>query len=196
MSHTEIFNKAIVLLNSVNKLFEEDEFISSCANTLSATANGLPFQVGTLLSVPYTDSGIYMIWADFSNWKNDSEQSWEELFSRFLDEWNTPTEPVLYFPKATKKSIKNAKNYLRTDMIPFYIGKAKNISERIINEHLDGNSTEMPYALKLNSRVDFLNAINFKITYLPLETDDDTYFVVERVEYLLRKKLKPLIGKQ
>lgn len=83
----------------------------------------------------------------------------------------------------------------KSEYIPFYLGKATNIKLRIM-EHLNGSLDSDTYSLKLKSRPEIIKNINFKISYITLDINQDAYFGVELIEKNLRGRLNPIIGKQ
>ena len=75
------------------------------------------------------------------------------------------------------------------------MGKSEKLNARI-NQHIYLGPNKRTYALKLKSRASFLSGIVFQVTYLPLETTKENYFLIAKVESLLRDALSPVIGKQ
>lgn len=193
MTHSRIFNKAIEALQPINELLNKDKFVKSCEKRLCE--KGIKFEVCETdqISVPFNGSGIYMFWANFSEW-NKSNKPWDALLSEFLDNWDKPEENISYFPKSNRKrSILG--NYDINDFVPFYLGKSKNLADRV-NQHLYLEPNKRTYALKLNHRCDLLRGIIFEINWLPLETTKSTYFLVDKVESILREHFMPIVGKQ
>lgn len=97
-----------------------------------------------------------------------------------------------YYKSRAQKHTKAVK---KNEYIPFYLGKATNIKQRVI-EHLCGSSDSNTYSLKLKSRPEIIKDLEFKISYIALNINADAYFGVELLERELRKVLNPIIGKQ
>lgn len=196
MSHTKIFKKVIDTLKPVNRMLSDEKFIASCADVLRG--DGVIFKVSDRKKVviPYEGSGIYMFWAKLSTCINNNEYPLEQLLSAFLDNWDQHTESVSYFPKSNRERTKKTLGTIKSgNMVPFYLGKSEKLAHRI-NQHLYIEPNKRTYALKLKSRVTLLKGITFKITWLPLETTKENYFIVSKAESLLRETLLPIIGKQ
>lgn len=195
MSYVEIFKQATDAISPINQLLKDDLFISSCAERLRG--EGVVFEADSKdITVPYEGSGIYMFWADFTSWSNDSNHTWSKLLSEFLDSWDKPTESVSYFPKSNRGRAKTTLgNTEHGNIVPFYLGKSEHLAKRV-DQHLYLDPNKKTYALKLKSRSEFLSGIIFQVTWLPLETTKDNYFLVSKVESLLREELSPIVGKQ
>jgi len=192
-----IFEEAINLLEPVNKKLNGQCFLDDCLTKLYGGV-GLKYEVSDKgeIQIPYNKSSVYMFWADLSSFKENNTESIKVLCSQFLDSWDEPTENISYFPKSNQeRTEKTLTNIEEGDMFPFYLGKSQNIEKRV-NQHLYLKAESSTYALKLKSRPELLKNIVFEITWLPLETTSETYFLVSRVESLLRDLINPIVGKQ
>lgn len=97
-----------------------------------------------------------------------------------------------YYPNRAKN---HKKRITRNGYIPFYIGIREDISKRIIN-HLDGEEESGTYSLKLRSRPELVNAIEFRYSYCCFDIKPESYFGIKILEERLRALLNPIIGKQ
>jgi len=192
-----IFEEAINLLEPVNQKLNDKDFLDNCLTKLYGDV-GLKYEVSDKgkIKIPHNSSGIYMFWADLSSFKENNTESLNALCSQFLDNWDKPTENISYFPKSNQgRTEKTLINIEKGDMFPFYLGKSQNIEKRV-DQHLYLKAESSTYALKLSNRPKLLKNIVFEITWLPLETTSETYFLVSRVESLLRDLINPIVGKQ
>lgn len=195
MPHTAHFLQATEAVKPVNALLQHPDFLATCIAVLSLP--GVPYSVAAAerVNVPYDGAGIYLLWADFSRWHHGRDNC-DELFREFLDKWDKPTEQISYFPKSNRgRSKTSLGTYEPGTMVPFYLGKSEKVGSRI-DQHLYLPPGKRTYALKLSHRSALLSGIDFKINWLPLATTRDNYFLVSRVESLLRDRLNPIIGKQ
>jgi len=98
------------------------------------------------------------------------------------------------------------RKYLHKDTnnewIPFYMGKSKNIKERI-KTHVFSELGRPPFALKLKGRRDKTDKFVFydeefrlKVLYLSGVEDKVYDAVVTHFEKVLRKKYSPIVGRQ
>ena len=98
------------------------------------------------------------------------------------------------------------RKYLHKDTnnewIPFYMGKSKNIKERI-KTHVFSELGRPPFALKLKGRRDKADKFVFhdeefrlKVLYLSGVEDKVYDAVVTHFEKVLRKKYSPIVGRQ
>jgi len=192
-------------LSGIVDIFKKDDFLNSCIDKLKEQTLEIVFNEDESLEVvgkkqSANAHGIYMFWADFSSLKKDSAKSSHDLFNEFSVDWDDWEQSKKYdkFPKANKtRRGKLLTNNAQVDItaIPFYLGRSEKLKERI-EEHYNFSGSESTYALKLNHRYKLLKGIKFKVAWLPLNVDKDTYFIVDKIESLLRDKLNPIIGKQ
>jgi len=195
MPHTAHFLQVTEAIKPVNTLLQHPGFLATCVEVLSLP--GVPYSVAASgrVTVPYDGAGIYLLWADFSRWDRGRYHG-DELFREFLDKWDTPTENISYFPKSNRGRSKTSLGAYKPDTkVPFYLGKSEKVGSRI-DQHLYLAPGKRTYALKLAHRSTLLLGIDFQINWLPLATTRDSYFLVSRVESLLRDRLNPIIGKQ
>lgn len=195
MPHTAHFIQVAEAVKPVNALLQHPDFLATCVDVLSLP--GVPYSVvaSGRVTVPYDGAGIYLLWADFSRWDRGRDH-WDALFREFLDKWDRPTEKISYFPKSNRGRCKTSLGaYEPGTMVPFYLGKSEKVGSRV-DQHLYLAPGKRTYALKLAHRSSLLSGIDFEINWLPLATTRDNYFLVSRVESLLRDRLNPIIGKQ
>src|SRR5690606_28362456 len=105
------------------------------------------------------------------------------LENKYLQKW-TPN----IVNKRTKKHI--GKN---TEWIPLYIGKSKNIADRI-DKHINSTIGKPPSALKLKGR-DNLNDQKFRIKYIDFNYIHNYEAIVAEIEKKLRDEINPISGK-
>ncbi len=194
-------------LNNVIEILKKDDFLDSCIKKLKEQTLEIVFDednpqkfAGENISNTH---GIYMFWADFSKWVAGPCDSLQALLESFEDKWNNKNgcEKCINFPQVYKTRVENLIKQNKGNEpvvakdIPFYLGKAEKVAKRI-KDHFNLEATNTTYALKLNARAESLKGIKFKVAWLPFDVSDDEYFVVSKIESLLRDKLNPIIGKQ
>ncbi|MCC5919750.1 MAG: hypothetical protein LAT68_00020 [Cyclobacteriaceae bacterium] len=132
-------------------------------------------------------SGIYLL--EIKN--NGSFDSFQEWVDNFKKEW----EHKEYFRQSTpslKKMRTRAHNEL-TEFIPLYLGKSKNIGRRIY-EHIYKELGKKTFALKLMARQN-LKDETFRLSTVKVEVENYDA-IVPRIEWQLRNRINPIIGKQ
>jgi hypothetical protein len=131
------------------------------------------------------EKGIYF----FEIKKSDSIKTIEEWKKNFAEKWEE--ESTCKSPKIISKRVRKIKEL--EEWIPFYLGKSENIQKRI-KEHLSLRADSTTYALKLSSRNNLSNE-TFRIKIFKIDTK---YYdlVMGKIEYILREKLNPIVGKQ
>lgn len=207
MGYKEIFKKAeedvLPLLRSITK---EPKFIDECEEALSG--KGIPFDliknnVESLLKKvekkekDENGSGIYIFWANFSNWHRAENSKLKERLNDFSKIWDEPQkENIKYSPRSNKGNIEYwvKKNHSLGKKLPFYVGKSEKLWSRVA-QHIKLEGEKSTYALKLKARKNMLSGIKFNVVLLPLHTEKEGYFLVGLVEKMIRKKLRPIIGK-
>lgn len=117
---------------------------------------------------------------DFDCWISDFKQIWE------LDEYKYKFTPN------TKKVRIKAHNQLM-DWIPLYIGKSRIIGRRV-HEHIYKDLNKTTFALKLLARKNLRNH-SFRLKVLRVDVKNyDT--IVPKIEWQLRNRINPIIGRQ
>ena len=121
----------------------------------------------------------------------------EEL-EQFGSKWGRPRDndapknmPRYFSKRAEKHKIAVEKS----NFLPFYLGKQKNIRERIAN-HINCPSNSTTFSLKLKQRPKLISKVKFRVGYVMFNIKDNGYFCIELIEKAIRKKLNPIIGKQ
>lgn len=183
------------MIGPINSKLSSDNFIDSSLEKLCG--EGIKYKVSdTEVAVPYDGAGIYVFWASLDQTNKNNVNFIKKLLVDFLDKWDEPVEEIKYFPKSNKTRMKKTlESFESGNMIPFYLGKSKNVSKRI-EQHLYLEPHKKTYSLKLSSRTQLLENVDFEITWLPLGVKSSEYFLVSRIEALLREHLNPIIGKQ
>lgn len=102
------------------------------------------------------------------------------------------------YPKIIKKRFVTINQ--NEDWIPFYLGKSENVGKRIW-EHLNHHKKHATYGLKLKERTEFKLKNEIEVGYWILPADEKTpkeikQFIITNFECMIRKILKPWIGKQ
>lgn len=141
-------------------------------------------------NIPFNDlnySGIYLIEIKCNN-INEPVESWiDELKLRWEDE----RYKKKWTPNFTKVRYENHK--VLQEWMPLYLGKSKKISSRIKN-HLYKELSKPTSALKLMSRKNIKDErFRLKIVEINVVNYNE---IVTKIEWLLRKKINPIIGKQ
>jgi hypothetical protein len=193
MTYEQIFGEATDALRRVSHRLEGDAFILSCREVLCA--DGYRFRLDCDVSIPYRGPGIYLFWADLLGSGYGSKGSREKRLFDFLALWDRPAASVRCFPRANRTRAKHAlRIYASEDMIPLYLGKSERVADRVI-QHIDIDGSKSTYALKLRAREDLLRVVEMRVNCLPLPVTKDSYFLVARLETLLRNEFMPIIGK-
>lgn len=132
--------------------------------------------------------GIYVFFIKPENVYQDSES--------LMDVWNI--ESFRKYPKVVKKRFNQCEAL--DGWFPFYIGKSEKLGTRI-NEHLNHHSQHATYGLKLKERTAFLKNNQIELGYWTLPEMEKVpreikQFIITNLEFRLRGKMKPWIGKQ
>jgi len=217
MNDNDDFKEIKAHLSGIVGIFAKGKFINYCIDKLKDLNSVENLEIvfdqdeppefaGKNISNTY---GIYMFWADFSKWKKETVNPLQNLIAEFSgvwddkDNWGISKDCKGYgkFPKAIGERIEKlfdlTDNGEQADIeaIPFYLGKAENVATRV-KQHFNLEATSTTYALKLNERASFFKGIKFTVAWLALDVKKDEYFIVDKIESELRKKLNPIIGKQ
>lgn len=126
------------------------------------------------------------------NYEFDDLKKWGQVFEK---KWKNDTinNAPIFSPSRMDNLSKDKKLNLN-EWIPFYLGKSKDIKNRI-KQHLYSLSPERTTsALKLNQRKSIQDE-TFKIKYVEIKTD---YYdiLMQKIEHFLREIYNPIVGKQ
>ena len=141
-------------------------------------------------AIPWGDieySGIYLIeikncnkFSNFNDWVENFRTKWHDL--KYLKNFT---------PNIKQKRVDAHKQL--GEWIPIYIGKSKNIRERV-NGHIFKDLYKTTFAMKLFAREN-LKDETFRLSTIRIEiTNYDA--IIPIVESQLRDKINPLIGRQ
>lgn len=135
--------------------------------------------------------GIYLIEMLVSSQQKDIE----EWIKEFKDAWEAADYKDKHTPSTKKKRI--SQHQQLKEWMPIYLGKSKNISNRVM-AHLDQPLEKTMFALKLKARNNLPSLESFRLRALNLEklSKENYDLIVPRIEYCLREKLNPIVGKQ
>ncbi|MCT4580101.1 MAG: hypothetical protein N4A35_01680 [Flavobacteriales bacterium] len=140
--------------------------------------------------IPWNDivfSGIYLI--EIKN--NKQFDTYEEWIENFKRQWEDERYLRKFTPNLKKMRIK-AHSELK-EWMPIYIGKSKNIGSRI-HGHIYKELHKTTFALKLMARENLHDHIfRLKVCKVTVKNYDA---IVPRIEWQLRNRINPLIGKQ
>lgn len=170
-------NRQLELLKEEVKLIDLQEV---CEFKLDEAAEKIPWN-----DLVY--KGIYLFeiknderFSDFNSWINDFKETWEGKDYKYK-----------FTPNTRKVRIK-AHNELK-EWIPIYIGKSRNIGQRI-REHIFKELHKSTFALKLMARSN-LKGNTFRLKVLKVEVKNYDS-IVPKIEWQLRDRINPILGKQ
>lgn len=140
--------------------------------------------------IPWNDlvhKGIYLFeikndnrFTEFDSWIKDFKEIWE------TDEYRYKFTPN------TRKVRIRAHSTLN-EWIPIYIGKSRNVSKRV-HEHIYKELHKTTFALKLSARTNLKNhTFRLKAIKVNVHNYDS---IVPKIEWQLRNRINPIIGKQ
>ena len=170
-------NKQLELLKDKVKLIELEEI---CEFKIDEASDKIPWN-----DLVY--KGIYLLeikndkrFTDFSSWIKDFKDTWENIDYR-----------KKFTPNTKKIRIKAHKEL--NEWIPLYIGKSRNVGSRI-HGHIYKELHKTTFALKLMARKNLKNE-TFRLK--SIEVDVHNYdSIVPKIEWQLRNRINPIIGKQ
>ena len=104
------------------------------------------------------------------------------------------------YPKVIKKTFNQYQDIDTEKWYPLYIGKCQNLGKRLL-EHITHRDKKSTYSLKLNGRAQFSSDnVTYSFWELPHTVMTDSkeikQFILTQLEYQLRRKINPWIGKQ
>ncbi|MBU2019669.1 MAG: hypothetical protein KJ941_08485 [Bacteroidetes bacterium] len=175
-----IDNELTKQFDTLEKLTKKVEFIEIAQFKLENAADKIPWN-------EIVHSGIYLI--EIKN--NKKFESYENWIENFKQEWEDERYLRKFTPNLKKMRI-NAHSEL-IEWMPLYIGKSKNIGSRI-HGHIYKELHKTTFALKLMAREN-LHKETFRISICKVAVRNYDA-IVPRIEWQLRNKINPLIGKQ
>lgn len=182
MKLLEIDNELSVFENNLKLASKDLDFMFDIEFTLDEC-----FTKGIIDNLSY--SGIYPIEIKNSG-KNDSFEDWIENFkSIWLGENNCYEK--CFTPNIKKKRVVSHSEL--DEWIPIYIGKSKNIKNRLF-EHFFKKLHQTTFSLKLLERKN-LYGNQFRISTIKIEVRNYD-IIMPIIENELRNKINPILGKQ
>ncbi|MGL5717707.1 MAG: hypothetical protein ACRCX2_32145 [Paraclostridium sp.] len=139
------------------------------------------------------NAGIYLFEIKFNT--IDLNVSKEEMNVYLKQQWNLSkrgSTPNIIEGKVKHHNIKN------DTWIPFYIGKSKDINDRVVQHIRFSRKTKDTYALRLNELVEgIFKEADYRVRIADLNSySGDRYWIVERIESIMRNEINPICGKQ
>ena len=119
----------------------------------------------------------------FDEWIKDFTIKFRGFESKYLQKWT---------PNIVEKRIREHKEK-NTEWIPLYIGKSKNIADRI-DKHINSTIGRPPSALKLKERGNLVDQ-QFRIKYIDFTYIVNYEAIVSEIEKKLRNEINPIAGK-
>lgn len=137
--------------------------------------------------------GIYFFEIKFNS--IDTNISKEEMALYLKNEWNLSergSKPSIIKGKVEKYNIKNG------DWIPFYIGKSRDLNDRVGQHIKFVRETKKTYALRLNELTSgIFKDADYRVRIIELdEYSGDKYWIVEIIESIIRNQINPICGRQ
>lgn len=171
-------NKEISSLKNKIQLFAEqlefknsEEFILTDRNEKELLAD-------------FKSAGIY-----FFEIKTNGEKSLIEWKNDFIKRWDN----IEHSPNLIKKRAETHKEL--KDWMPLYIGKRKDLKARV-NQHLTLKKDSTTVGMKLCARKNLWGK-KFRVSIIQIDTSEENYdIIMPIIEFAMRKKYKPIIGKQ
>ena len=170
-------NKQLELLKNEVKLIDLEEI---CEFKIDEAGKKIPWN-----DLVY--KGIYLFeikndnrFADFDSWIKNFKEVWES------------EDYLKKFTPNTKKIRIKAHTELN-DWIPIYIGKSRNIGSRI-HGHIYKELHKTTFALKLMARTN-LKDQTFRLKSIKVDVHNYDS-IVPKIEWQLRNRINPIIGKQ
>ena len=187
----ENINQSLSQLKDIRKELSDPSSIRALARILKRNSQKLDISSKndslSLSALP----GLYYFEAKFDFETLNELDAFGENWGRIRNA-NLPPGIPRYYPNRAKH---HSKRIERKGFIPFYLGKRKDISGRIIG-HLDGLEEAGTYSLKFRSRPDVIKNIEFRYSFCTFDIDPECYYGIEILESRLRELFNPIIGKQ
>jgi hypothetical protein len=156
------------------------ELVEICEFTLDEAGEKIPWD-------DLVHKGIYL----FEIKNNHKFTSFDLWIENFKNIWESDKYRRHFTPNTRKVRI-NAHKELN-DWIPLYIGKSRNVGRRV-HEHLYKELHKTTFALKLQARTNLKNHI-FRLKAIRIDVQNYDS-IVPKVEWQLRNRINPIIGKQ
>lgn len=192
---------------SINDIIDKlncsiDKKVESYLHKLKSGTNWIEFSYSDIESIKLTKfnkmCGLYYLEVKFEdNFEQFTNK--KSLIDKIAVDWKEGCSGKC--PKINKERMgtRDIKSYKNRKWIPFYLGKSKELDNRL-EEHLTGaEKGEGTYKLNLqhNNNELFKNAkYRVKIIEVKELKEDKYYWVLTRIESELREKLNPICGKQ
>jgi hypothetical protein len=180
MEFEQIDNEINIQLELLSDKVKQIELKEICEFKIDEAADIIPWN-----DLAY--KGIYLLeikndkrFTDFDSWIEDFKEAWENMDYRYK-----------YTPNTKKVRIKAHKEL--NDWIPIYIGKSLNVGKRI-HGHVYKELHKTTFALKLMARKNLKNdTFRLKSIEVNVRNYDS---IVPKIEWQLRNRINPIIGKQ
>jgi len=149
-----------------------------------------------------TNAGVYIFEADltdvFDQWSNAADGGGgKAAMKAWLAHLDALFGAVDYAPRLypSRVAAHLASGRFRDGFVPLYVGKSKNVFDRVHN-HYAGNR-KGTYGLRLSARPAVAD-LPFRVTSVELAAlaDEELYPLVAEVEKELRARLSPIMGSQ
>jgi hypothetical protein len=131
-------------------------------------------------------SAIYLI-----EMKTNNNQTFQDWFSNFQPLWEAPIYKDKFVPNTKKKRVK--KNIDLLPWIPLYIGKSKNISQRI-KEHIELKLDRPTNAMKLRERTNIYRQV-YRVSTIEINVNNYD-LIMPQFENILRDRINPILGRK
>ena len=192
---------------SINDIIDKlncsiDKKVESYLHKLKSGTNWIEFSYSDIESIKLTKfnkmCGLYYFEVKF---KDNFEQftNNKSLIDKIAVDWKNGCSGKCPQINKERMHTRDIKSYKNSNWIPFYLGKSKELDNRL-EEHLTGaEKEEGTYKLNLqhNKNELFKNAkYRAKIIEVKELKEDKYYWVLTRIESELREKLNPICGKQ
>lgn len=187
----EKINQSLNALTSIRRELSSPSSIWRLARRLKNSVRSLDINASNESLLLSALPGLYYFEAKFDFYTFDELEAFGCSWGK-IRQPNLPTGIPRYYPSRAKH---HELRIQRNSFIPFYLGKREDISNRIIN-HLDGSEESGTYSLKLRSRPELIENVDFRYSYYVFNIPRESYYGVEILEAELRKILNPIVGKQ
>ncbi|WP_026473104.1 hypothetical protein [Alkaliflexus imshenetskii] len=173
----EILTEQLVLLEEqISKL----KFVENFVFTL-----GYDFDLNLLSSLQY--SGVYLVEIKTI----PSFTSIQDWMSDFLTKWEDDKYIANFVPNSRISRVRKHSEY--KTWFPIYLGRAKNISDRI-KMHVYKEMNKPTGALKLRERKN-IHGYEFRISSIKVDVKNYD-LIVPQVEKYFRNEINPILGRQ
>jgi hypothetical protein len=174
-------NELTVILFELRKIVQETQFNEQFSFILNENISYVEFD-------KLKWCGIYLI-----EIKTNSENSSSNWITEFTNEWQKPEYEKGFVPNSKAKRIKFHNEPKIQEWFPLYIGKSKNVSNRL-KGHLDLKLTQPTTSLKLRERKNMYGN-EFRISTIKLDVLNYE-LIAPQFESGMREKINPILGRQ